>query len=390
MYSSSLQVLDPVTRKPTGEPDPSNPVRVFWFKLLRLYFLPSLPLIRGNAVCTVEIWNIIRQYETTFRWKLYGEWKTSTYNSHPELRIRQVQADRESKGILRRLSHQTIDTLSGTVAKLAHSNPCIFFTNAVNQIMAYDNLAGVVIQALRYVTNMGFDVLVYIILDALSNPYKNRVKDDGVNISDWLQSRSVVPSRYMLLTTAGLASFTGMLFRRYSADLSPLLKYVVHQLYNGQTTEIVVLRELIWKMAGIEPLPSLSDSQIAAMAGGPALRIEAIASATRGARLDPGDAILKGPQRLGKSLLETSLALPLLIQVAQQRQSCVFKAPDTHLKSLASLFDTVGCASYRARILVSKSLAQFRLTGYCYSTWNFLLLRLSFPPKTTRRGSFPL
>ncbi|KAF9224309.1 hypothetical protein BS17DRAFT_779623 [Gyrodon lividus] len=321
----STTPLHPVTKKPTEEPDPTNPVRLFWFKLLRAYFLPALPLIRGNAVCTVEIWNIIRQYETTARWKLYGEWKTSTYNSHPELYIRQVQADRESKGILRRLSHHTIDTLSGTVAKLAHSNPCIFFTNAVNQIMAYDNLANVVIQALRYVTNMGFDVLVYIILDALSNPHKNRVKDDGVNISDWLQS---------------LASFTGMLFRRYSADLSPLLKYVVHQLYNGQTTEIVVLRELIWKMAGIEPLPSLSDSQIAAMAGGPALRIEAIASATRGARLDPGDAVLKGPQRLGKTLLETSLALPLLIQVAQQRQSCVFKAPDAHLKSLASLFDT--------------------------------------------------
>ncbi|KAG1857214.1 transcription factor/nuclear export subunit protein 2-domain-containing protein [Suillus tomentosus] len=316
--------LDPISRKPSGEPDVNNPVRQFWFKLLRLYFLPALPLIRGNAVCTVDIWNVIRQYETTARWRLYGEWK-SGYISHPELRIRQVQADRESKGILRRLSHNTIETLSGTVAKLAHSNPCIFFMNAVNQIMAYDNLANVVIQALRYVTNMGFDVLVYVILEALSNPNKNRVKDDGVNTSDWLQS---------------LASFTGMLFRRYSADLSPLLKYVVHQLYNGQTTEIVVLRELIWKMAGIEPLPSLSDSQIAAMAGGPALRIEAVASTTRGARLDPGDAVLKGPQRLGKTMLETNLALPLLIQVAQQRQSCVFKAPDAHLKSLASLFDT--------------------------------------------------
>ena len=109
---------------------------------------------------------------------------------HPELRVRQVQSDRESKGILRRLSHNTIDTLSGTVAKLAHSNPCIFFTNAVNQIMAYDNLAGVVIQALNYVTILGFDVLVYVILDALANPNKERVKDDGVNISDWLQSKS--------------------------------------------------------------------------------------------------------------------------------------------------------------------------------------------------------
>jgi THO complex subunit 2 len=180
--------VDPATKRPIAEPDPSHPVRQFWFKVLRMYLLPALPLIRGNAVCTVEVWNIIRQFETTWRWRLYGEWKTNIYKSHPELRVREVQADRESKGILRRLSHNTIDSLSGPVAKLAHSNPCIFFSNAVNQIMAYDNLASVVIQALRYVTNMGFEVLVFIILDALANPRKQRVKDDGVNTSDWLQS----------------------------------------------------------------------------------------------------------------------------------------------------------------------------------------------------------
>ena len=155
-----------------------------------------------------------------------------------------------------------------------------------------------------------------------------------------------------------------MLFRRYSADLTPLLKYIVHQLHNGQTTEIIVLRELIWKMAGIEPLPSLSDAQVAAMAGGPILRIEAVAAATRGARLDPGDAVLKGPQRLGKALLESNLALPLLIQIAQQRQSCVFQAPNAYLKSLASLYDTVSGAltSYGIRLI------RCRLMVYCHNT----------------------
>lgn len=152
--------------------------------------LPALSLIRGNAVCAVEVWNTIRAFDITQRWRLYGEWKTKMYKSHPELRVRAVQVDREAKGILRRLSHNTIDSLAGPVAKLTHSNPCIFFANAVNQIMSYDNLAGVVIQVLRYSTNMGFDVLVYIILDALSNPHKQRVKEDGVNTSDWLQSES--------------------------------------------------------------------------------------------------------------------------------------------------------------------------------------------------------
>ena len=192
-------VVDPATKRLISEPEPSHPVCQFRLKILRMYLLPALPLIWGNAVCTVEIWIIIHQFKTTGRWRLYGEWKSSVYNSHPEPRVREVQADRESKGILRRLSHNTIDALSGPVAKLAHSNPCIFFANAVNQIMAYDNLASVVIQALRYVTNMGFDVLVFIILDALSNPRKERVKDDGVNTSDWWQSKSTIPFQSCVL-----------------------------------------------------------------------------------------------------------------------------------------------------------------------------------------------
>ncbi|KIK65595.1 hypothetical protein GYMLUDRAFT_70692 [Collybiopsis luxurians FD-317 M1] len=317
--------VDASTNKLVEEPDLENPLRQFWYRVVRQYILPSLPFIHGNAVYIVEIWNIIRQFDINLRWRLYGEWRSHTYKSHPELRIRQVQADRESKGILRRLSHKTIDSLSGPLAKLAHSNPCILFTNAVNQIMAYDNLAAVVVQALKNITNLGFDVLIFVILDAMANPNKERVKDDGVNTSDWLLS---------------LAAFTGMLFRRYSANMTPILTYIVHQLQNGQTTEIVVLRELIWKLADIEPLPSLSDSQIQAMAGGPALRIEAIASSTRGARMDPADAARASLQRLGTTLIDTSLALPLLIQVAQQRQSAVFLARDAHLKSLAGLFDT--------------------------------------------------
>lgn len=150
--------------------------------------IPALPLIRANAVCAVEVWNILKLYEITLRWQLYGEWKTSIYQSHPELRCRQIQADRESKSLLRRLSSNTVDSLSSSVAKLAYSDPCIFFANAINQIMAYDNLADVVISALGYVTLMAFDVLCYITLDALATPNKERLKDDGVNIADWLQS----------------------------------------------------------------------------------------------------------------------------------------------------------------------------------------------------------
>ncbi len=178
-----------------------------------------------------------------------------------------------------------------------------------------------------------------------------------------------------------------MLFRRYSADLTPLLTYVVHQLQNGQTTELVVFRELIWKMAGIEPLPSLSDTQVIAMAGGPTLRIEAVASNTRGARLDPREAKYGNLQRLGKVLLDSSLALPLLVQVAQQRQSCVFRAPDAHPKSLASLFDTVRpIIALPAGPVID---AYVRCMVSCYNTWSSSPHRRSSALKIMPRRSSP-
>lgn len=180
-------ITDPETKKSTMIEDKENPVRKFWTMVVRRYLLPALCLTQGNAVSTVDIWNIVKMFDVHTRWRFYGEWR-SLYKTHPELRVREIQVDRESKGVLRRLSVKTVESLSGTVAKLAHSNPYIFFANVVNQVMAYDNLANVIISSLTHVTVMGFDVLLYIVLDALANPHKERVKQDGINTSDWLQS----------------------------------------------------------------------------------------------------------------------------------------------------------------------------------------------------------
>jgi THO complex subunit 2 len=306
--------------------DATAEVKTFWYNELRSHILPAISMLRGNVGVVVDMFAITRYYDTTERWSLYAEWKTKTMQSHPELRLRFIQVDRESKGVMRRLSKQTVHTLDSAVLKLAIHNPCIFFPNAINQIMAYDNLAAVVLEVFSRLTNFAFDVLQYLIFDALSNPHKERVKDDGVNTSDWLQS---------------LATFIGILYERYGMDLAPLLNYIAHQLHNRQATDIIILKELITHMCGIEPLPSLQNTQIEAMAGGPTLRVEAIASAQRGCRRNVGRRLYWSTNRLRDKLAETNLAFPLLVQVAQQRQSCVFQTTDAPLKSLSNLFDTV-------------------------------------------------
>ena len=53
-------------------------------------------MMPGNAVCTVEVWNILKQYDTTIRWRLYGEWRDVTYKSHPELNAQRILREREA------------------------------------------------------------------------------------------------------------------------------------------------------------------------------------------------------------------------------------------------------------------------------------------------------
>ncbi|KZV72082.1 hypothetical protein PENSPDRAFT_733684 [Peniophora sp. CONT] len=317
---------DPLVKKPTA-PDYSNPVVSFWTRAIRLYLLPALSLVRGNAVCCVDVWGILRFFDAAERWRFYGEWNTTIYASSGELQVRRRQVERESKAIMRRLSLETVDSLQTSMAKLAHSNPCIIFSIAVNQAMAYPNMAEVVIKSLKFVLNMGFDVLVFTVISILANPGgRERYKPDGVNASDWLQN---------------LAKFIGMMLARYTVDPSTLLQYVMHQFTNDVISEVIIVRELIERMSYIEPLPSLSDTQIRVMSGGPLLRIEAVASRTRGARSDPQDQTSRAPARLVRHLLDSGMARPLLIQVAKLRQEAAKNTKNTQLKSVASLFDNV-------------------------------------------------
>lgn len=143
-------------------------------------------------------------------------------------------------------------------------------------------------------------------------------------------------------TPLGLASLTAHLCRRYSLiDPAPILQFTVHRLYNDSPPDAIILRELISKMCGIEPLQMLADNQVAAMGGGPILQIETVASETRGALQT------KPLQRSADKLLATmdtaGLLLPTLILLAQQSQKCVYQADgsDAILKGLSSMFDDV-------------------------------------------------
>jgi THO complex subunit 2 len=161
------------------------------------------------------------------------------------------------------------------------------------------------------------------------------------------------------MSSPGLASFAGELCRRHSQmiDCRPILHYITNQLRAGNPKDLIILREIISAMTAIDPLANLSDNQVSAMGGSATLRSEAIHPTVPTLKAPPlpgvevrAEPIVekrgvtnKSSVKLMTSLEEDGLVLPLLIAVAQARESCVFTVSeeDAHMKHLSSLFDSV-------------------------------------------------
>ena len=78
-------------------------------------------------------------------------------------------------------------------------SPLLCFTPQVlSQIQKYDNFIGPVVDSLKFLTSLSYDMLAYCIMEALANPDKERMKHDDTNISLWLQSTSHVSHARLL------------------------------------------------------------------------------------------------------------------------------------------------------------------------------------------------
>ncbi|KAL8281053.1 hypothetical protein RQP46_006411 [Phenoliferia psychrophenolica] len=298
-----------------------------WQDIIRTHLLPAVSLLDSHAVAALEIWNVLELLTIEKRFTFYGEWKDQLYRKIPALSVRKAEAEREVKGILRRLSTENVKKLGKTLGKAAHTNPVVIFSVALNQVSSYDNLIAPVVEASRYLTPFGFDVLVFSILDALSAD-RPKTKEDGTSTSLWLVS---------------LADFTGQLYRRWkdlAYSIPTVLKYLVHQLSAGSPKDLAVLHELIRRMAGVEPFADLSDPQVMSLAGGKRMRNE-VFNMTDLSQLGKDRQIAAvgvSRTRLSDAVRRSGLANALLISIAVQRQACI-TSTIAHLKSLGNLYD---------------------------------------------------
>ena len=99
--------------------------------------------------------------------------------------------------------------------------------------------------------------------------------------------------------------------------------------------DLLVLKEIVSKMAGIETTEQMTSEQLAALSGGELLRQE-------GGYFNQVRNTRRSSLRLKDALLEANLAMPLCMLMAQQRNCILFKEQEhSHLKLVGKLYDQV-------------------------------------------------
>ncbi|KAB0393538.1 hypothetical protein E2I00_013112 [Balaenoptera physalus] len=125
--------------------------------------LPSLSLMDCNACMSEELWGMFKTFPYQHRYRLYGQWKNETYNSHPLLVKVKAQTIDRAKYIMKRLTKENVKPSGRQIGKLSHSNPTILFDYILSQIQKYDNLITPVVDSLKYLTSLNYDVLACIL-----------------------------------------------------------------------------------------------------------------------------------------------------------------------------------------------------------------------------------
>ncbi|XP_053599966.1 THO complex subunit 2 [Plodia interpunctella] len=283
----------------TARSKPNDPLHHEALTVLDAAILPSLTLMEGNCCMAEEIYTLLKLYPYQCRYCLYSRWKNEAGEKIPLLMRVRGNALQRIKHIMKRVSKENIKPQGRLIGKLSHAAPTFLFDYMLLQIQTYDNLIGPVVESLKYLTSLSLDVLGYCLVEALAR----RGGGAAAAHPPWLQA---------------LAAFAGAAFKKHNIELTALLQFVANRLKAQQSHDLLILKEIVQKMAGIEAAEEMTPEQLDAMAGGELLKGEAgYFSQVRNTR--------RSSARLKEAIVGNNLDISLCILSAQQRHCCVWK-----------------------------------------------------------------
>lgn len=302
--------------------DTSDTNNARWIDLSKRLLVPALSFTKCNPGVVNEVFELIKNFSTPTRYSIYAEWYQGQTSRSPDIKSAFDQAKAETKDVLKRISKTTIKPMARALAKVAYASPGIVFSVAIAQLESYENIVDAVVECARYFTYLAYDVLTWSLMSSLGGTGRNRVQADGMLTSKWL---------------AALSLFAGKVFKRYSVmNPTPIVQYVADQLRKGNSTDLIILEEITKSMAGILSDANLNDAQVWAMAGRDLLQAQTILQLH-----DRRHESKTTAKRLMKSLTDSRMAGQIIVSLAQERQTGIFRIEEqnAHPKLLGNLFD---------------------------------------------------
>ena len=92
-----------------------------------------------------------------------------------------------AKAALKRLSKENTKQMGRQLAKHSHSSPLCVFHHILSQIAVYDNMIPFVVDALKYTTDLGKDVMSFTFLCQL-NRSSEKLQPGDTHYSGWFSA----------------------------------------------------------------------------------------------------------------------------------------------------------------------------------------------------------
>ncbi|KAL5112274.1 THO complex subunit 2 [Taenia crassiceps] len=313
------------------------------FNMLDEAILPALNMVSANCCLAEEIWKLVRHLPYEHRYRLYGQWKHMSSQGEPMLLRKRTTIVIRTKALMKRLSKENVKQLGRHLGKLSHSNPGLLFDFMLHNIQMFTNLITPVVDSLKYVSNLGYDVLAFCLIEALAS---DKNKSDSLEMGSNLHA---------------LATFTGALCKKYQFDLAGILQYVLNQLKAGRSEDLLILQEIIHQMAGLDPYEEMTNEQLEAASGGEILLQEGgYYAQIRNAR--------RNANRLKEALIENRVIMPLVFLMAQQRDAILYlDDPERHVKTAGRLYDQCQGTLVQFITFLSLQLTREEMQVQCFS-----------------------
>lgn len=293
----------------------------FWYEYFRNHILGAISMVGPNPGIIHEVFTLMQYFSYESRYALYGEWSAVLAKSNPHLKFATSKAEKDTKDVLKRLSKTNVKEMFRRLAKISYANPIPSFSVFMGQVESYDNLGDLVVEGARYFTDMGWDILPFVIMMQLTSG-RGTMQSSGMNDRKWLQS---------------LASFSAKLCRRYSLiDSSPLVLFLLKEFHLGSGATIILLRDLITQMGGISQLSNVSKSQIEGLGGCPSLRTLIFESIG-----DKRSVSARSGKRFSDVLTNLKITSEMFIILSQTHKTFIYRSSDeeAYQKVLAHRYD---------------------------------------------------